>query len=170
MSRDTTARRQISFAEWAGGAFADSRSEHPNPFNSLHEGYAVLLEEVDEAKAEVFRRIPNLDRLGSKLQQAGAACWGIAEDLMPPSGAEGFAAMVDAELKRACSKHPAFPTLHHGYAVLLEEVDEFWDEVKKREPDATELLSELVQTATMCLRFHEDLVVPHHAREVSRSN
>lgn len=33
-----------------------ARQQHPAPFNSAHEGFAVLLEEVEELKAEVFKR------------------------------------------------------------------------------------------------------------------
>jgi len=32
-------------------------------FHSAHEGYAILLEEVDELKAEVFRRDRHYDRM-----------------------------------------------------------------------------------------------------------
>lgn len=31
-----------------------ARSKHPTPMHSKHEGYAILLEEVDEVQTEVF--------------------------------------------------------------------------------------------------------------------
>lgn len=36
------------------------------------------------------------------------------------------------EFKRANSMYPLFNSLHEGYAVLLEEVEELWDEIKKK--------------------------------------
>lgn len=44
-----------------------------------------------------------------------------------------FQADVSAELIRAREMHPGkFRNLHEAYGVMLEEVDEFWDEVKKK--------------------------------------
>ena len=37
---------------------------------------------------------------------------------------------VHTELTRANSIHPQFNSPHEGYAVLLEEVDELWQEIK----------------------------------------
>ena len=61
------------------------------------------------------------------------------------------------EFIRAPQKHGKFNSLHEGYGVLLEEVDEFWDEVKKRNPDPVRLRGELVQIAAMALRNAIDL-------------
>lgn len=38
-----------------------ARAEKWPPFNSAHEGYAVLLEEVDELKAHVWTKQPDRD-------------------------------------------------------------------------------------------------------------
>ena len=38
---------------------------------------------------------------------------------------------IEVELHRASEKHSAFHSGHEGYAVILEELDELWDEVKK---------------------------------------
>ena len=69
-----------------------------------------------------------------------------------------FTEMVAAELTKARAKHANQNSLHEGYAVLLEEVDEFWDEVKmqteSRSPD--NILKELVQVAAMAQRTAED--------------
>ncbi len=41
--------------------------------------------------------------------------------------------MVEAELATARKKHPTrFNSLHEGYAILLEEVDEVWDHVRAK--------------------------------------
>jgi NTP pyrophosphatase (non-canonical NTP hydrolase) len=64
-----------------------------------------------------------------------------------------------AELARARAKHPRKQaSFHEGYAVLLEEVDEFWDWVKKRssQRNSKKMLEELVQIAAMANRTAED--------------
>lgn len=70
-----------------------------------------------------------------------------------------FQSLVQNELARARKLHPEQqPSLHEGYAVLLEEVDEFWDEVKKKstQREPVKLLEELVQIGAMAQRCAED--------------
>ena len=73
-----------------------------------------------------------------------------------------FKLLVDEELAKVRGKHRPQQSVHEGYAILLEEVDEFWDEVKKkqsnRDPEA--MLSELVQIASSAQRTAEDVVIP----------
>lgn len=61
------------------------------------------------------------------------------------------------ELDRAMEMHGSFRTRHEGYAVILEEQDELWAEVKKKRPDPELLYSEAIQVAAMALRFIIDL-------------
>jgi hypothetical protein len=67
---------------------------------------------------------------------------------------------VAAELDKARAKHPeGICSLAEGYAVILEEVDELWDEVRKKpkkrkDPD---VLTELIQIGAMAQRVAEDL-------------
>lgn len=65
--------------------------------------------------------------------------------------------MVDIfdEYRRAISKFPDFNSAHEGYAVLLEEVDELWDEIKNnKKPGAYERMRvEATQVGAMALRF-----------------
>jgi hypothetical protein len=61
--------------------------------------------------------------------------------------------LVLDEFEKARRKFPAFNSGHEGWAVLREEVDELWDEVKKREPDPDKLRHEAIQVAAMALRF-----------------
>ena len=61
------------------------------------------------------------------------------------------------ELKHAREVHPAFNSAHEGYAVILEELDELWDEVKKRVKDKRKLEEEAVQVAAMAMRFLTDV-------------
>jgi hypothetical protein len=60
---------------------------------------------------------------------------------------------VYQELKQANTKHPLFISPHHGYAVILEEFDELWDEIKKKQPDKDRLVAEAVQVAAMAVKF-----------------
>jgi hypothetical protein len=58
------------------------------------------------------------------------------------------------EVKRAKSIHTKdFHSVHEGYAVVLEEVDELWEEVKKKNPDKELLKKEATQAAAMLVRF-----------------
>lgn len=64
------------------------------------------------------------------------------------------------EARRASEKHSPFHSHHEAYAVILEEVEEYWREVQKggsvpRDPAALQL--ELTQAAAMCLRALYDL-------------
>jgi NTP pyrophosphatase (non-canonical NTP hydrolase) len=67
------------------------------------------------------------------------------------------------ELHRAHRLHPdPQPSFHHGYAVIAEEVDELWDEVKKksRDRDHQAMRAELVQIAAMATRMAIEVVEP----------
>jgi hypothetical protein len=60
---------------------------------------------------------------------------------------------VYTEIKRAKAKHGPqnFNSNHEGYAVLLEEVDEMWAEVKKDNTDLS--VYEAVHVAAMAIRY-----------------
>lgn len=62
---------------------------------------------------------------------------------------------VTEELQRANAQHKAYHSLHEGYAVLLEEVDELWEEVRKRRPvrDKAVIWKEAGQIAAVALRI-----------------
>ena len=60
-----------------------------------------------------------------------------------------------SELHDAMLKFPPFHSRHEGYAVLKEEVDELWAEVKHGTP--TRAKEEAIQVAAMALRFLVDL-------------
>ncbi len=70
-----------------------------------------------------------------------------------------FASHVATALEYARRKHPPIHSLHEGYAIIKEELDEFWDEVKRQEPSPTAVVSELLHIAAMCQRVAEDVVV-----------
>lgn len=66
---------------------------------------------------------------------------------------------VEAELERAESKHAPMNSLHEAYSVILEEVDELWDEVRKRSSKRKpkNIRLELIQIAAMCARAAKNL-------------
>lgn len=77
---------------------------------------------------------------------------------------EHIALEVLAEYRRARKKHAPMRGTHEGYAVLLEELDELWDEVKKRTPDSTALHAEAIQVAAMALAFALEVAPPAEGR------
>jgi hypothetical protein len=62
---------------------------------------------------------------------------------------------VVEELQMAMTKKPLFTSPHHGYAIILEELDELWDEVKKKRcnRDVKNMRTEAVQVAAMAMKF-----------------
>lgn len=79
----------------------------------------------------------------------------IMKDFRRNQARDRFVGMITAELDRAYVKHGDEPwSRHEFYAILKEEVDELWDDIKADEP-LDKLLKELVQVAAMCLRYAE---------------
>lgn len=76
------------------------------------------------------------------------------------SNVEKLSKEVAEELIRATSIHKPMNSLHEGYAVLLEEVDELWDEVKKRSSlrDLRKVREEAIQVAAMAIRLVHDVI------------
>jgi hypothetical protein len=71
--------------------------------------------------------------------------------------------MASAELESATKKFGPFNSYHEGYAVIKEEFEELWDEIKKRDRDQYKLRLEAIQLAAMALRFLVD--IEHMARD-----
>lgn len=70
-----------------------------------------------------------------------------------------FADEVRDELVRARIQHAPIHSLHEGHSVLLEEVEEFWDEVKGHDPERLlKAYRELVQVGAMAQRVAEDVI------------
>lgn len=61
------------------------------------------------------------------------------------------------ELRKARDNFESFNSAHEGFAVLKEEVDELWDEVKNRKASKARMRKEAIQVAAMALRFIEDV-------------
>ncbi len=63
---------------------------------------------------------------------------------------------IEDEYIIALTKFPRFNSAHEGYAVIKEEVDELWDEIKKSQRPL-EMKEEAIQIAAMALRFIIDV-------------
>ncbi len=59
--------------------------------------------------------------------------------------------LVKSELLKANKKFPPFNSTHEGYGVLIEEVDEMWDEIKNNNTAAANI--ECIQVAAMAIKF-----------------
>ena len=59
------------------------------------------------------------------------------------------------ELNKATTKYGPFHSTHEGYAVIKEELEELWDEVKVNNKEKARL--EAIQVAAMAIRFIMDI-------------
>jgi hypothetical protein len=80
---------------------------------------------------------------------------------------------VAMELLTARAKHSTpINSPHEGYSVILEELDEFWELVRRqtKDRDPAEMLMELIQIAAMAARCAEDcgLIDPNYDSATDR--
>jgi len=63
------------------------------------------------------------------------------------------------ELERATQMNGPFSSAHEGWAVMKEEFDELWKEIKKKhsERDKEKMHTEAIQVAAMAMRFVHDI-------------
>lgn len=61
------------------------------------------------------------------------------------------------ECRRAQEIHGPMKSAHEGKAVIEEELDELWEEIKKKNPDMAKIKKEAVQLGAMVLRFLVDV-------------
>lgn len=64
---------------------------------------------------------------------------------------------VERELKKARSLFNNFHSYHEGYAVIKEELEELWDEIKGKE-NKSKMYKEAIQVISMGIRFIQDLI------------
>ena len=67
---------------------------------------------------------------------------------------------MEEEMSYAVANFGSFHNAHEGYAVLLEEVDELWEEIKsnqKTEGRMERIKKEALQVATMAIRLIHDV-------------
>lgn len=65
--------------------------------------------------------------------------------------------LVEDELAVALERFPSFNSPHEGWAVVKEEEDELWEEVKGNRGRTPEAMAEAVQVAAMAIRYLVDL-------------
>lgn len=68
---------------------------------------------------------------------------------------------IITEVEIAKEKYPKpFVNQHEAYAVILEEIDELWDEIKKKqsEYDLKAMRKEAVQASAMLIRLIDELL------------
>ncbi len=64
------------------------------------------------------------------------------------------------ECVRASKLFSSFNSTHEGYAVILEELDELWECIKRKGCNAQEMRKEAIQVGAMAIRFLFDLTFP----------
>lgn len=82
-----------------------------------------------------------------------------------------FQSKVYNEYKRARTYFPPFNSGHEGYAVLLEEVQELWNEIKKSKDSRrinSRMITECIQISAMSMAFVMDLQDDKHSFEVEQ--
>jgi septal ring factor EnvC (AmiA/AmiB activator) len=68
------------FSELVSKELEKARSKH-KPMTSLHEGLAIIWEEFEELKAEVFKKEPDMNSLTKELVETATMCQRLYEDL-----------------------------------------------------------------------------------------
>ena len=70
-----------------------------------------------------------------------------------------FTKLVTDELRRAREQFPKpFNSAHEGIAVVREEFEELWEEVRRNPRDPQKMRNECVQLGAMVQRFFEDVL------------
>jgi len=67
----------------------------------------------------------------------------------------------------ARDKHKGFSSFHEGYAVIKEEFDELWDEIRKQKHNEYAMAREAIQVGAMVLAYLVELLPtfdPHHIK------
>ena len=74
---------------------------------------------------------------------------------------KNFREQVEKEIADSHSENGDIVDFHQGYGLLAEEVDEFWDEVKKKtkKRNTENLSGELVQIAALAESIYYDVVM-----------
>jgi len=57
------------------------------------------------------------------------------------------------EIRFAESKFPEYNSMHEGYAIILEELDELWNEIKNKDRNELKVYREALQVACTAIRF-----------------
>lgn len=112
---------------------------------------------VERATQKLTRAVADIDahfdpwqaRTVCDLTKVNAAQRALAQAKM----VRNLVGEIEGEYHRAREKHRPMHSAHEGYAVLKEEVDELWDEIKAQSPNKARMLAEAIQVAAMALAF-----------------
>jgi len=63
--------------------------------------------------------------------------------------------LIEKEYKEAIKKYSSFNSAHEGYAVIKEELDELWEEIKNKynKRNYQKMMKESIQISAMAIRF-----------------
>lgn len=72
---------------------------------------------------------------------------------------ETVIAAILKEYSRASATNGSFHSVHEGYAILLEEIEELWDEIRLKAAlrNPSNVAHEAIQIGAMAMRFLYDL-------------
>ncbi|HYE35487.1 HU family DNA-binding protein [Methylocaldum sp.] len=93
---------------------------------------------VGKVASESFEAGENIEILGLGMDAIG---WALRQ--------------VRTELQKSIATFPELHSLHEGYALIQEELDDLWDEVKV--DDETSAVDEALQVAAVAVRFAVEL-------------
>lgn len=80
LAKDTLAGHR-TYQKFVEHTLSEAKKNH-SPMNSFHEGLAVIWEEFEEFKQEVFRKEVNKESLLIELASVSAMCQRFAEDVL----------------------------------------------------------------------------------------
>lgn len=138
----------IAYGQIAASNQTGTASERDAAWGRIQAALTRIRKSRQELKSALAARAPASPDAGGR--EAAAETPPAA-----PAEREALFERISEELDRAYSKHGRDPWgRHEFYAILLEEVDELWEAIKRDEPQER-VYAELVQVAAMCFRYVE---------------
>lgn len=98
-------------------------------------------------------------------QRVAGGCCEVEEEEASPGEQDWKAKLrrvavdVEGELSRAVAAYASMNSAHEGWAVISEELDELWDEVRVKDGqrNVARMRQEAIQVAAMAIRFVIDV-------------
>lgn len=100
----------------------------------------------------------------SKILEDALEAWLAGQPDPPKHAKHRIATCLDVakEMNRADEAHGRhYASAHEAESVLREEMDEFWDEVKKKKRNPGRMYEELIQVAAVACRYASQLLEEH---------
>ena len=70
---------------------------------------------------------------------------------------QGFGSQIEEEYRRARKKFGDFNSPHEGYGIILEELDELWELIKKNKGRTVAARKECIQLGAMIMAYYLEL-------------